>query len=215
MTQLESGMIEIDIEEYGYDEFEGDDGIEDLDEFEDEMLDAFDADEAVQRFTLPPTWRTVGAGFWLIILIGGLMAAGMRVIPIVMVPSLGGAAIAAFVIGRYVWMWGWRIPRYFEVTPAGLTIVWPMRRRTVSIDEITEVRLVDKEAIGLAGGDNGWTPFESFGPTQCDEFGMVEMYATKYADCALVRLHSGMALLIGVYFADEFVEALWGQIRQS
>ena len=159
--------------------------------------------------------RAVGAGFWLIVLIGGLIVAGMRIIPIVMVPSLGGAAVAAVVVGRYVWMWGWRIPRCFEVSPAGLAIVWPMRRRIVSIDEITEVRLVDKEAIGVAGGDGGWSHFESFGPQQCDEFGMVEMYATKYADCAFVRLHAGMGLLIGVYFPDEFVEALWEQIRQS
>ena len=205
-------MIEID--QYDYDEIEGEGGVDDLDEFEDEMLDEFD-EEDVQRFTLPPTWRAVGAGFWLVVLIGGIIVAGMRVIPIIMLPSLGGAAIAAFVIGRYVWMWGWRIPQCFEVSRAGLEIVWPMRRRAFTISEITEVRLVDKEAIGVQTATDGWSHFESFGPTECDEFGMVEMYATKYADCALVRLHAGLPLLIGVYFADEFVEALWEQIRQG
>ena len=192
-------MIEID--QYDYDEYEAD-----------ESIDEFD-DEAVQRFKLPPTWRAAGAGFWLTVLIGGLIVANMRIIPMVVLPSLGGAVIAAFVIGRYVWMWGWRIPKHFEVSPAGLAIVWPMHRRTVSIDEITEVRLVDKEAIGQAGENDRWSPFESFGPTECEEFGMVEMYASKFADCALVRLHGGMAMLIGVSFADEFVEALWEQIR--
>ena len=144
-------------------------------------------------------------------LVLGLLPAGI-VFPIILIPG-GSRFVYAIAIGLVVllltWKYAWRIARKVEVSPAGLRIVWAVRSRVIGRHEITDAQLVLWETLEPP---DGWGRDGFHGPWDSPDLGHVELYATEPGNLALVHLHSGPPLLLGVEFPDELVEAVEADI---
>jgi len=159
------------------------------------------------------TFRIPGTTHRLLLpmMILGLLPAGI-VFPIALIPGnsrfVYAIAISLVVIlltRKYAWV----IARKVEVSPAGLRIVWAFRSRVVPRHEIADAQLVLWETLEApeAWGRDGF-----HGLWDSPDLGHVELYATEPGNLALVRLHSGPPLLLGVEFPDALIEAVEADI---
>jgi hypothetical protein len=62
-----------------------------------------------------------------------------------------------FVIAVYVWMWLRFRPNRFVVHEGSLEVIWPLKRREIPRDNISNVRLLDRDALRkeIGWGDAG------------------------------------------------------------
>lgn len=55
--------------------------------------------------------------------------------------------VGAFVVALYAVVWCWFRPRAFTITPGGLEIEWPMRRRSIPASAIASARILTKHEL--------------------------------------------------------------------
>jgi hypothetical protein len=100
-------------------------------------------------------------------------------------------------------------PRRFDVTPQGVWIYWPTRRRLLAADEITEVRVLSKKEVGIsirvcgAGG-----VFGGFGWFWSHRVGLFQAYVSRNDGLVLIRLASGKPFVLTPARAEEFIQAV-------
>lgn len=168
-------------------------------------------EEEIKRFRLPRTPQDpfprlsglfVGVPYLVFVV---LVAAGSRNLAvtiataIVLLPFFAAPAI----------FYAYVRPLRFEISDAGLRIVWNVRTRLIKPEEIAGLELISLEEIT-------WSlriwPYLHMFPTPAGPFaecrGSVRAYATRATDIVLVRLRRGRSLAIGVEFAGEFIEEL-------
>lgn len=163
----------------------------------------------VETFRIPGTVHRLV----LPMLVLGLLPAGI-VVPLLVIPggsrffwALAIAAVVVLLTRKYAWV----IARRVEVSPQGLRIVWALRSRSVPRHEITDVHLVLWETLERP---ERWGRDGFHGLWDSPHLGQVELYATEPGNLAMVHLHTGPPLLLGVEFPDELVEAVETDILQ-
>ncbi len=122
---------------------------------------------------------------------------------------------ALLLVGIYAWVWFWFRPTRFVLHPGVLEVIWPLRRRQLRREEISEVRLMDKEELrrktgwamrvgagGLGGG---------FGWLWSEKLGGVEMYVSRTDGFVWIERGDQRPWLITPEHPTVFVRALSGR----
>jgi Bacterial PH domain len=119
-----------------------------------------------------------------------------------------------FLVVIYAWVWLRFRPTLFVVHPRELEVVWPLRRRRLSRDEITEVRLIDKVELrqkvgfGMRVGAGGL--WGGFGWLWSARRGIVQMYISRTDDFVWIEFGEERPWLITPEQPTLFVRALRG-----
>jgi hypothetical protein len=149
-----------------------------------------------------------------------LMTVAVLLAPVfmaVIIPAKSGPArlvmlsLISFCVVLYLTVWCWWRPSRFEVSPQGLTIVWPLRSRTIAAHALREVSLVSREdfrreykymrrfgAGGLWGG---------FGLLVTAK-GTLAMYISRTDAFVLIHRQGERPLLITPEQPDSFIQEL-------
>ena len=112
----------------------------------------------------------------------------------------------------YAWIWLRCRPSRFAVLDQSVEVLWPLKRRTISRDSISRVRLLDreklKEEIGWgmrigAGGLGG-----GFGWLWTKQYGLVHMYISRSDRFVWIERKGDRPYLLTPDKPDLFVRAL-------
>src|SRR5215475_11861639 len=112
----------------------------------------------------------------------------------------------------YAWVWLRFRPTLFVVHPRELEVVWPLKRRRLSRDGITEVRLIDKAELrqrvgfGMRVGAGGL--WGGFGWLWSARRGIVQMYISRTDDFVWIEFSDERPWLITPEQPTLFVRAL-------
>src|SRR5215831_15565109 len=88
-----------------------------------------------------------------------MLTVGLLLLPVIFFATVvfGGSPLlipGALIVALYAWTWLRMRPTRFVVSPAGLEVVWPLKRSRILCHEIASVRTIDapalKREVGLA-----------------------------------------------------------------
>jgi len=119
--------------------------------------------------------------------------------------------------GLYSWVWLRFRPTRFVVHQDVLEVIWPLKRRQISLDSIADVRIVNARELrsqvgwGMRVGAGGL--WGGFGWLWTQRRGIVQMYISRINDLVWIERTAGRPWLISPERPQEFVQAL--SISQS
>jgi hypothetical protein len=167
------------------------------------------ADAQSTTFALAAMSPLVAAITWVFV------AAGV-VLPVVIVAAapkgiIGWATSLLGTLPLAVMAFIWLVlrPGRLEVTPEGVWIHWPVRRRLLAAGEIADARVLSRKEVGFgmrvfgAGG-----VFGGFGWFWSRRVGLFHAYATRNDGLVLIRLASARPLIVTPARPEEFVQAV-------
>jgi PH (Pleckstrin Homology) domain-containing protein len=157
-------------------------------------------------FPLAPMCRVISVLTFVLLAIplGFIIGAALGY-EVLLVPGLMVAVI-------YVWVWTRFRPTMFVVHPQALEIVWPLKRRELSRDHISAVRLMTRADLrreigwGMRVGAGGL--WGGFGWLWSARRGIVQMYISRLDRFVWVERGHERPWLITPDRADAFVRAL-------
>ena len=112
----------------------------------------------------------------------------------------------------YAWVWLRFRPNEFVAHRDELELVWPLKRREISRDEITDVRLVDRRSLrkeigwGIRIGAGGL--WGEFGWLWTKKRGIVQLYVSRTDQFVWIERSGDRPWLITPEQPEEFVRAL-------
>jgi hypothetical protein len=112
----------------------------------------------------------------------------------------------------YAWVWLRFRPNQFVVRQDALEVVWPLKRRQISLDSIAAVRIVNSRDLkpqigwGIRVGAGGL--WGGFGWLWTQRRGIVQMYISRINDLVWIDRKVGRPWLISPERPQEFVQAL-------
>ena len=112
----------------------------------------------------------------------------------------------------YVWVWLRFRPSEFVVHDGSLEVIWPFKRREIPSADITDVRLIDRQALrreigwGVRIGAGGL--WGGFGWLWTKRRGIVQMYVARTDRFVWIERAAGRPWLITPEKPEEFVCAL-------
>jgi hypothetical protein len=122
------------------------------------------------------------------------------------------AVPALLLVIMYAWVWLRFRPRDFVVHREGLEVIWPLKRRKISREDITDVRAIDRQALrkeigwGVRVGAGGL--WGGFGWLWTKRRGIVQMYVSRTDQFVWIELAGSRPWLITPEQPEEFVRAL-------
>jgi hypothetical protein len=125
-------------------------------------------------------------------------------------PLLLGPAV--FILAIYAWIWLRYRPTAFVVHPRALEVTWPLRRREIPRDDISAVRVIDRQTLrreagwGVRVGAGGL--FGVFGYLWTTHRGLVRMYVSRTDRFVWIERKSDRPWLITPDQPDAFVRAM-------
>ncbi len=132
------------------------------------------------------------------------------------VASLLGAVslvIAALIlVAFYAWIWLRFRPAEFIVRSGALEVRWPLKRRTIPLEDISDVRVMDREQLkretgwGVRVGAGGL--WGGFGWLWTKRRGIVQMYVSRTNDYVWIERPGNRPWLITPEQPEEFARAL-------
>jgi hypothetical protein len=142
---------------------------------------------------------------------------GLLALPVLFVLSaVFGRALSIeptiFLMAIYSWAWLRFRPTQFVVHQDVLEVIWPLKRRQISRDSISDVRLVNRRDLklqlgwGMRVGDGGL--WGGFGWLWTQRRGIVQMYISRFNDLVWIERTAGRPWLISPERPQEFVQAL-------
>jgi hypothetical protein len=147
-------------------------------------------------------WLTVALWVLPVYLLAAALVFGPRL--------LLGAAV--FVVLIYVATWFWFRPSLFVVTPEGLEVVWPLRRRVLPRRTITGARLITarelREEIGLGMRIGVGGLWGAFGLLWTTRRGLVQMYVSRTDALVWIERGRERPWLLTPERPEELVKAL-------
>ena len=163
-----------------------------------------------KSYPLAPMSRTIA---WISLLLGVLpvvlavwlsATAGRHGGPVWLGPAIGGFVAAVLVgialAGR---------PSRFELTTEGLAIVWPVRRRRVSPQEIVSARAITTADLGRAWRAFGAGGFlGGFGLFRSSQIGWFDLYTSGADHLVLIERRNKRPLVISPDRPRELVDDL-------
>ena len=117
-------------------------------------------------------------------------------------------------VAIYSWVWLRFRPIQFVVRQDALEVVWPLKRRQISLDSIADVRIVNSRDLtpqvgwGIRVGAGGL--WGGFGWLWTQRRGIVQMYISRINDLVWIDRKAGRPWLISPERPQEFVQALSG-----
>ena len=155
------------------------------------------------------------------------MSPGIRVLTLVMLAlpllflaiaahgSLPALAPALFIFVMYVWVWTRFRPSRFILHPGSIEVVWPLKRREIRRETISDVRLIGKKEMC---SEVGWCMrvgagglWGGFGWLWTQKRGIVQMYITRTDQFVWIERRNERPWLISPENPEAFVRALTGQ----
>ena len=124
------------------------------------------------------------------------------------------AVPALFLVTIYVWVWLRFRPSRFDVRRGGLQVIWPLKRSEIPREDISSVRVVDRQALkreigwGMRIGAGGL--WGGFGWLWTKRRGIVQMYVSRTDRFVWIERASGRPWLITPEQPEGFVRALSG-----
>lgn len=119
---------------------------------------------------------------------------------------------ALLVVIIYAWVWLRFRPTAFVVRPAALDVIWPLKRREIRRDEISDVRLIDRQELRR---EAGWCMrvgagglWGGFGWLWTRRRGVVQMYISRTDGFVWIERIKGRPWLITPEDPEAFVHAL-------
>ncbi|HUM14937.1 MAG TPA: PH domain-containing protein [Candidatus Nitrosotalea sp.] len=119
---------------------------------------------------------------------------------------------ALFMLVIYLWIWLRYRPTAFVVRPRTLEVMWPLMRREIPRDDISAVRVIDRETLrrevgwGMRVGAGGL--FGGFGYLWTTNRGLVRMYVSRTDHFVWIERKSDRPWLITPDQPEAFVRAL-------
>jgi hypothetical protein len=119
---------------------------------------------------------------------------------------------AVFILAIYAWIWLRYRPTAFVVHPRALEVTWPLRRREIPRDDISAVRVIDRQTLrreagwGVRVGAGGF--FGGFGYLWTTNRGLVRMYVSRTDRFVWIERKSDRPWLITPDQPDAFVRAM-------
>jgi hypothetical protein len=111
----------------------------------------------------------------------------------------------------YAWIWLWFRPTRFELSPAGMEVVWPTRRERIARQAITTAQRIDpnvlRERTGLAMRVGAGGLWGAFGWLWTRKRGIVRMYISRLDGFVWVET-TGRPWLITPDDPDAFLASL-------
>ncbi len=133
-------------------------------------------------------------------LVGALFARWLLAVP------------AVFMIAIYAWVWLRFRPSQFTVHRGGLQVVWPLKRRDIPREDISNVRIVDRQELK---SEIGWCMrigagglWGGFGWLWTKRRGVVQMYVTRTDRFVWIERTGSRPWLITPEQPEAFVRAL-------
>lgn len=129
--------------------------------------------------------------------------------------ALGARALwvpAVLLILIYGWVWTRFRPTAFVVRPDVLEVIWPLKRRPIRRDQISAVRLIDREELrrqvgwGMRVGAGGL--WGGFGWLWTSRRGIVQMYVSRLDRFVWIERGNERPWLITPDRPEAFVSAL-------
>jgi len=122
------------------------------------------------------------------------------------------AVPALLLVLTYAWIWLRFRPSRFVVHQQMLEVIWPLKRRELLCDEISNVRLVDGQTLRI---ETGWGMrigagglWGGFGWLWTNRKGLVQMYVSRTDGFVWINRKSGRPWLITPENPEAFVRAL-------
>ena len=124
-------------------------------------------------------------------------------------------APALFIFVMYVWVWTRFRPSRFILHPGSIEVVWPLKRREIRRETISDVRLIGKKEMC---SEVGWCMrvgagglWGGFGWLWTQKRGIVQMYITRTDQFVWIERRNERPWLISPENPEAFVRALTGQ----
>ena len=153
----------------------------------------------------------------ILLLVPLLFAVVTVMVPVAPLRAVMGG-LAALIAAGVLATWFYARPAHFEVSPAGLRIVWPLRSRLIPVRALRAAVVLSREAFraeygsGMRVGAGGlWGGFGRF-VTSRQTF---DLYVSRMEPLVLVRLSGGRPLLVTPEEAERFAEAVAGIASQA
>jgi hypothetical protein len=115
-------------------------------------------------------------------------------------------------VAIYSWVWLRFRPTQFVVHQDAVEVIWPLKRRQISRDSISDVRIVNSRDLkpqvgwGMRVGVGGL--WGGFGWLWTQRRGIVQMYISRINDLVWIERTAGRPWLISPERPQEFVQAL-------
>ena len=122
------------------------------------------------------------------------------------------SVLALFVVAIYAWVWLRFRPSRFVVHQHALEVIWPLKRREIPREDISNVRLTDGKELrseigwGMRVGAGGL--WGGFGWLWTKRRGIVQMYISRTDRFVWIECASGRPWLITPEQPAAFVRAL-------
>ncbi len=119
---------------------------------------------------------------------------------------------ALILVAFYAWIWLRFRPVEFIVRSGALEVRWPLKRRTIPLENISEVRVMDREQLkretgwGVRVGAGGL--WGGFGWLWTKRRGIVQMYVSRTNDYVWIERPGNRPWLITPEQPEEFARAL-------
>lgn len=158
------------------------------------------------------TFRLAPMSPSILVLTGVLLALPLAFLGLaaLLTPLLLGPAV--FILAIYAWIWLRYRPTAFVVHPRALEVTWPLRRREIPRDDISAVRVIDRQTLrreagwGVRVGAGGL--FGGFGYLWTTDRGLVRMYVSRTDRFVWIERKSDRPWLITPDQPDAFVRAM-------
>ena len=158
------------------------------------------------------TFRLAPMSPSILVLTGVLLALPLAFLGLaaLLTPLLLGPAV--FILAIYAWIWLRYRPTAFVVHPGILEVTWPLRRREIPRDDISAVRVIDRQTLrreagwGVRVGAGGL--FGGFGYLWTTNRGLVRMYVSRTDRFVWIERKSDRPWLITPDQPDAFVRAM-------
>lgn len=124
------------------------------------------------------------------------------------------AVPALLLVAIYAWVWLRFRPSRFDVRRGGLQVIWPLKRSEIPREDISSVRVIDRQALkreigwGMRIGAGGL--WGGFGWLWTKRRGIVQMYVSRTDRFVWIERASGRPWLITPEQPEGFVRALSG-----
>jgi hypothetical protein len=161
---------------------------------------------AMKNFRLAPMSRLIR-----------ILTLGLLALPLVfLVSAVSGRSLsvvpALFIVAIYAWVWLRFRPTLFVVRPDMLEVVWPLKRRQIPREDISDVRLIDRRELKSQAG---WCMrvgagglWGGFGWLWTGRRGIVQLYISRTDGFVWIERVSGRPWLITPEQPEAFVRAL-------
>lgn len=146
-----------------------------------------------------------------------IITLGLLALPLLFVFSavFGTALLIAptiLLVAIYSWVWLRFRPTRFVVHQDVLEVVWPLKRRQISRDSISGVRIVNgrdlKSQVGWGMRVGAGGLWGGFGWLWTERRGIVQMYISRVNDLVWIDRTAGRPWLISPERPQEFLQAL-------